>query len=665
MKSIKRLIPATVLAMLLMLISHNGYAQHNSDLLVQQSLEHPLDGTMLPITTSLSSNWRENSVRKVRMQHEGDAPGSFRTLYDLNSKGDLVRKEYDGNKTMSVQYDNDGQIRKVINHEGQKVVSTKYFYYGRKNDLRKSVLKYEDNNNEIEGYYDSQMHLTRVRYYTKGVATKTINIQYTYDEVGNLVAMTAPGLNATYLYNGGQLYQLKEEKVGLSTQTTFIWEGNKIKEWKTYQEKDGDLILANTVAYDYNNAKLPARKTTKGRGPNATAQVSNFYYDNFDANSVAMRGDDWDGGGFGYGTPVLISWDNPDADTRVIDSMYNLKLNLKPGVGQPMPEIKNITLRLNNDLTNKDIGNVVLRKKGVANDFFIEETLPLTEGNNTIHLEVETQYGKFSSGERYITYKNPLREIKVNDLHILAIGIDDYINDDLDLVNSNSDVQKLVTTMQAQKGNLFGEVKTKVLSDKEATKANIEDAIRQIKGKAAKDDLVLIYFAGHGAETDGHFYLKPSDVKEGEDLEKSAIDNRWILEEVSRYSAPTLYFLDASHGSKSEESATIGVANMDAVSDDFGSVINNDDEIRIFLSATSAKQKSKSVEGEDKGSFFAAAMLEGLNGKADTNKNGYVTVEELSDYVADRVLGMTNWKQKPMVVKRGIGMVPLAKVSGN
>ena len=55
-------------------------------------------------------------------------------------------------------------------------------------------------------------------------------------------------------------------------------------------------------------------------------------------------------------------------------------------------------------------------------------------------------------------------------------------------------------------------------------------------------------------------------------------------------------------------------------------------------------------------------MLEGLDGKADLNDNGLETVEELGDYVSDRVLGQTSWKQKPTLVKRGIGMVPLAKV---
>ncbi len=414
---------------------------------------------------------------------------------------------------------------------------------------------------------------------------------------------------------------------------------------------------------DYNAAGLPARNTAKGRGPTAKALVTNVFYDGFEPGSVAMRGDDWDGGGYGYGTPVVITWSNPDADTRVTDSMYALKLQLKPGVGQEMPEIKNMTLRLNHQLTNKEIGNVVLRKKGNTNEFYIEEQLPLMEGGNTIYLDVETQLGHFTSGERFITYKNPNREITVKNLHVLAIGIDDYVDDNLDLTSANKDVQSIVSSLEAQKGGVFGEVRTKTLSNADATKANIEDAIRQIKGKAAKDDLVLIYFAGHGAESNGNFYLKPTDVKtDPAEMEISSVDNRWVLEEISRYSAPTLYFLDASYPSKADAgAASLGNANMDAVTSDFGNVIDSDDDIRIFVSSTSAKQKSNTA-GADKGSVFTSAMLEGLDGKADKNANGLVTVEELGDYVSDRVLGQTNWKQKPMVVKRGIGMVPLAKV---
>ncbi len=661
MKSTKRLISAPVLMILLLMLGTTSQAQQVNDLLLLQSLENPLEGTMVDVQAGVHQAWRDKGVLKIRKQQDGDAPGSFRSLYEFDNAGNLVRKE-NGSKTQSIAYDADGHLRKVNNFENDKLASVQYFYYDRKGVLKKSVLKFDSDVNEIEGTYDAQNRLTRVRHYSKGIATKTINIQYTYNEVGELVAMSAPGLNATYLYAGGKLNELKEEKVGLNTQTNFIWDGKTLKEWKKYEEKDGDLILAETFAVDYNAAGLPARNTDKGRGPNVKPIVTNIFYDGFEAGSMAMRGDDWDGGGYGYGTPVVITWSNPESDTRVTDSMYALRLNLKPGVGQEMPEIKSMTLRLNHQLTNKEIGNVVLRKKGNANEYYIEEQLPLMEGSNTIFLDVETQLGHFSSGERYITYKNPNREITVKNLHVLAIGIDDYANDNLDMTTANKDVNSLVSSLERQKGSVFGEVKTKTLSNSEATKANIEDAIRQIKGKAAKDDLVLIYFAGHGAESNGNFYLEPTDVKaDPSDLEASSVDNRWVLEEISRYSAPTLYFLDASYPTKGDAGATVGNSNMDAVSNDFGKVIDSDDEIRIFVSSTSSKQKSN-AGSEDKGSLFTSAMLEGLDGKADQNGNGVVTVEELGDYVSDRVLGQTNWKQKPMVVKRGIGMVPLSKV---
>ena len=646
---------------LLAFVGSNAFAQNTNDLLLLQSLENPLASTTVDLQARVYQNWRDKGALKIRTQHEGDQPGTFNTLYEFDKAGNLLRK-VDGKNTQSISYDADGHLRKINNFDSNKLVSAQYFYYDRNGSLRKSVLKNEADNSELEGTYDTHNHLKTVRWFSKGIATKTVNIQSTYDADGQLVAMNAPGLSATYLYADGKLSELREEKVGQNSITNFFWDGNMVKEWKKYQEKDGDLILSETVSFENNAAGIAARKTVKGRGPSVNPVVTNFYYDSFEAGSVAMRGDDWDGGGYGYGTPVVITWSNPDSDTRVTDSIYSLRMTLKPGVGQQMPEIKNMTLRLNHQLTNKEIGHVVLKKVGTGNEYFIEEKLPLLEGSNTIYLDVETQLGRFSSGERFITYKNPNREIKVKDLHVLAIGIDDYTNDDLDLTNANKDVQSLVTTLENQKGRMFNEVKTKVISNQEATKANIEEAIRQIKGKAAKDDLVLIYFAGHGAESGGSFYLKPTDVKsDPSEMEISSIDNRWIMEEISRYSAPTLYFLDASYPSKSDANgATVGNANMDAVQNDFGKVIDNDDEIRIFVSSTSSKQKSN--VGADKGSLFTVAMLEGLDGKADLNDNGLVTVEELGDYVSDRVLGQTSWKQKPTLVKRGIGMVPLAKV---
>lgn len=665
MKNTKRFLSVAVMLCLLLGVSQAN-AQNRNDLLLMQDLENVSTSAMLSVNLEIHQAWRDKGAKKIRMQGSEDKPGTFKKLIELDANGNIVRKEVNDGTTLSLQYDKAGNVKMAESYKNGVLASTHYFYYNRKGEVKKSVLRKHDENKEFEGFYNEQNHLVRVRHYANGMATKTVNVQYTYDDKGTLLSMRAPDMSYTYLYNNGQLAQVRKVADGETTQMNLKWGDKGLESLKKYKDNDGDLMMQASIDLEYNTAGLLARKTKKLRDANATAEVTNLFYDSFSDKALAMRAD-WDGGGYGYGTPVIIKWANPDADQRVIDSVYSLRLDLTPGVGQEMPEIKNMTLRLNHQLTEKEIGDVVLRKTGKGNNFYIEETLDLEEGANTIFLEVETELGKFSSGERYIVYKNPKRQIKVRDLHVLAIGVNDYSADHLDLGHVNADVAHLVGSLAKQEGRLFGKVKAKILSDQDATKQNIETAIRQIKGKAAKDDLVLIYFAGHGEEWNGNFYLKPVDVKESRvDLEASAIDNRWILEEISRYDAPTLYFMDASHEVEGSEDLDLGDANLDEVHSDFENVITSDDDIRIFMSSTSSKQKARVGAAGDK-SLFAVALAEGIDGKADEkgNGNGTVTIDELSDYVSDRVLGMTSWKQKPSHVKRGIGLVPIAKVGEN
>lgn len=641
-------------------------AQNHNDLLLNQSISGDYFNAVDEAMSSFYTDWRKQGVLKIRTQKAEDKPGTFRDLLEFDSKGNIARIETENGLTHSISYDNNSRIRRIYTYQTGKLYSTEYFYYTREGSLKKSTRKMENSKKEFERYFDANNRLVRQRIYNNGIATKTLTFEWKYDAEGHLTGMTGPGRRMSAFYDGDKLVQIREQNGGNTQQINILYGEQGPSSVKQYVERNGDLILQKVFDVEYNAAGIVARIKEQGRDKNVLAEVTNYYYDKFSKDVLATRGD-WDGGGFGYGTPVLIEWDNPDYDKLVIDSMTTCRLKLTPGINQKMPEIKEMVLRLNYQDTEREIGSVVLQRKGEGQDFYIEENLPLFEGRNTIFLEVRTEQGSFSSGERYITYKNPNRQIQVRNLHILAIGVEDYANDNFDLSHSSDDINLLIDKLQAQEGKLFGEVRTKLLSDGDATKTNIEDAVRSIRGQAAAEDLVLIYFSGHGEEWDGNFFLKPHDVEEGRlELEKSAIDNRWMLEEISRYNASTLYFLDASHQVNSEEETDldVGEANMDEVKEDFESVIDSDEDIRIFMSSTSTKQKAfKSDEGP---SHFAAALLEGIEGKADEgafgNKNGFVTVNELSEYVSDRVLGMTGWKQKPTLVKRGIGLVPISQV---
>lgn len=64
------------------------------------------------------------------------------------------------------------------------------------------------------------------------------------------------------------------------------------------------------------------------------------------------------------------------------------------------------------------------------------------------------------------------------------------------------------------------------------------------------------------------------------------------------------------------------------------------------------------------GSAFTKALVEGLTGKADANRDGTVTLAELDAYVADRVQELTAGRQHPTTQRPPSirGNLPLALV---
>ncbi|MEM7040259.1 MAG: RHS repeat domain-containing protein, partial [Bacteroidota bacterium] len=367
MKSTKRLMPVAVTAVLSMLLFVSGtFAQNRNDLLIMQSLDKPNETALTQLSIGMHNDWREAGVRKMRIQMDGDQPGTYNKIVDFDAKGNVARKEVADGETYAYDYDKQDRIKRVTTYKDGAEASAQYFYYDRKGDLRKSVLKTGEKNKEIVGLYNKYNHLDRVQYYTKGMMTKSLVIKYVYNDAGLVTSMRTPDLKASYLYADGQLAQFREEAVGKTKQINVKWGENGLAGLKKYEEKDGDMILMETVAFEYNTAGLVARKTVKPRDPNAETKIKNVFYDAFGEGAMAVRAD-WDGGGYGYGTPVIIKWSNPDLDTRVTDKNVPIKFSLKPGVGQEMPDIKAMTLRLNHKDTKKEIGNVVLKKKGDGN----------------------------------------------------------------------------------------------------------------------------------------------------------------------------------------------------------------------------------------------------------------------------------------------------------
>lgn len=123
--------------------------------------------------------------------------------------------------------------------------------------------------------------------------------------------------------------------------------------------------------------------------------------------------------------------------------------------------------------------------------------------------------------------------------YIIAVGVNRYANKSFDLKYAVPDAVEFGSQFGRAQQSLkqYSEIKVIPLSDAQATKTNIVAALRRLAGAplpgnalptlaeispAQPEDLVAIYFAGHGTAAQNDFYLIPHDL--GYAGERNALD---------------------------------------------------------------------------------------------------------------------------------------------
>jgi uncharacterized caspase-like protein len=199
------------------------------------------------------------------------------------------------------------------------------------------------------------------------------------------------------------------------------------------------------------------------------------------------------------------------------------------------------------------------------------------------------------------------------------------------------------------------------LYDKEATRSRIETALRT--APAGEDYRLFVYFGGHGDDEKGFQgkpvgYLLPYDGRKA-DLWGTAIPLDKIAGEYSsRLRAKhVLFALDScqsglaiSRGT-APELATDELKRFKALAD-----------IEALTSEPGRTILTAGTGGEDaidvSGGIFTAALIDGIRGKADADRNGVVDYFELFAYVWGRVNAEARqWvrKQQPADYQLGNG----------
>lgn len=200
---------------------------------------------------------------------------------------------------------------------------------------------------------------------------------------------------------------------------------------------------------------------------------------------------------------------------------------------------------------------------------------------------------------------------------------------------------------------------TTLLLNEQATLTNLKRTLgTELKRKAGEKDTVIVYYAGHGApeadasagDDDGlEKYIVPYDA-DPRDLYTTALPMREIETIFQRLTSERVIFISDSCYSGATAGRTFATASRRAVVSDTFLTRLSKGKGRVILTASKASEVSE--EREDLGhGVFTYYLLEGLNGKADGDKDGIITVDEAYAYVAKKVPDVTGQNQHP--VKKG------------
>ncbi len=222
--------------------------------------------------------------------------------------------------------------------------------------------------------------------------------------------------------------------------------------------------------------------------------------------------------------------------------------------------------------------------------------------------------------------------------YALIIGISKYklIDPAQNLQFPESDAQGIYRTLISKEAGAFPTENVHALIGPQATKANIRHELEDwLPSVAQPNDTVVVFFAGHGFAVDGRGYFAPYDVDPNNVNETgySMADFGRTLETKVKATNKVL-LVDACRSGKVSRGLVEQGGDEGAVNSQLGKLSNS------FLTFVAAREQDRSYEDPKLGSgagLFSYFVIRGLQGDADSNCDGYVTADELIEYVRTNV----------------------------
>lgn len=571
------------------------------------------------------------------------------SLYDLTSGNEMVKSEETANYTM-VAYNESG---------------TEIFCAGLNKTSTKEVLNVLDGNTlKLKRKFNSDLNITNSRVPYGGTIFK--------DKL--LTLSLSQSFTVREFLNGNILFTTKSDKLKMPT----IWKFG-VGSFHIYPlQQAGEKVLVNASKNNIN--QIYDSRTN--------AIVGYFFSDSNDDNAVVSRDGRVEGtpealakvfwsarsstartsleSTFEKGfTPRLLSQMIGEDDSQQVafevDNVVNKipVLQLKSVNGTPTPP--NASFTSSQKVTKIDVavtqnpGEVTELKlfqnsklvkvipNGGKSSYAFDVSLTNSFGEqNYFYVSAASKTGIESEKVKFtITYKGA-SEAKPR-LFLVTIGIDKYKNPKYNLNYAQADADGVVKMISQQSKTLFQEIVPFTIRNEKATKANIYSALEQIKTKALEQDMIVVYYAGHGVMSGGNdkekeFFIVPHDVTQLYGRDEMLYEKAISAADLKKYAQAInaqkqVFILDACQSAgalESLESQSRGAAEEKAIAQLARSTGT------FWITSTGSDQFASEFAKLGHG-IFTYALLEGIGGAADVNKDQRLTIRELSTYIENKV----------------------------
>jgi len=349
----------------------------------------------------------------------------------------------------------------------------------------------------------------------------------------------------------------------------------------------------------------------------------------------------------------------PEMNAELSADKLNLQVDLKPRNGG----IGKLSLFVNGKEVQEDVNPQ--RAKSLNIDLTAFSAYYLPNGPSKLALRVYNQAGWLKSAALELDYQPPATargtQTAGNNapvlkgkpgLFALVVGTADYAGEELDLKFADHDATSFTQALRAASPKVFGDKVSVTLLNTDATdknrqdissKTTIQKAFADIAAKAQAQDILVIYFSGHGvnygAAESGQFYYLTKDIA-SENLSDPEIRNNYAISsaELTEWikSIPALkqvMILDACNSGKIVEDLA---GRKDLSSSQIRALDRMKDRTGMFILTGSAADKVSFEASQYGQGLLTYSLLQGMSGLALT-EDKRVDVMTLFQYSRDKV----------------------------